>query len=109
MAKTYPEFLEKTFVAPADLMLIWDTAAGRLKKITKTNFTGLNKVLTITEMKAVSTIGETNLGFFIREADGGLRVWSLVAGTALEDLVAGIARPNDYAAASNEKNFIREI
>jgi hypothetical protein len=40
---------------------------------------------------------------------GVYQVWQLQAGTAATSVVAGIVRPDDYAATTNEKNWIRVL
>lgn len=59
-------------------------------------------------MKAIPTVGITNRAYFVDEA-GTLHIWRLQGGTAAEDLPGGIARPDDYVAVTNEKNFVQAI
>lgn len=60
----------------------------------------------IAALKAIVTVGVAIDPPVVRQvqpATGPLQAWQLQAGTDAEDLEEGIARPDDYAEATNEK------
>jgi hypothetical protein len=63
---------------------------------------------TATDLDSLVTIGidlATYPSLYIVKtaAGGGVQGWQLTAGTTAEDAASGIVRPDDYAAATNEK------
>lgn len=72
------------------------------------DFTGLTGG-TGTDLDSIATTGlpvNTTASLVIADA---LQVWQLQAGTDAENAAGGIVRPDDYAASTNEKVWVRVL
>lgn len=90
--------------APAFLALAWQTTVNEASPAAST----LDPSITNTTLlKAIATTSVTVPHvYLVATATGGqLNHWLLRAGTDAEDAPAGILRPDDYAASTNEKIF----